>query len=105
MSLPLSLEFFPTKTPEGADKLRMLQRVVDTVDRRQHHTERAREIEIRGSQVVTAKAVLAFTQRVVEVVRQEAPQHAERIVARVTHEIMVAGCGPGSAAAAVDEPD
>lgn len=75
----------------GATELRTLARAMDTLSTRQHHTERAREIELRGDQVVNAKALVAFLGQIVDIIKQEVPRDADHVLKRLTAEVMVAG--------------
>lgn len=92
-----SLESLRTHLTRGASELKSIARAMETLGRRQHHTERAREIELRGEQVITARALLAFLNRVVDVIRQELPKDADRVLRRLTDEVVATsrwGGGP-----------
>lgn len=80
---------------DGAKQLRTLTRAMETVSRRQHHAERAREIDLRSDQVINARALLAFLNGIVEIVRRELPNDHERVLSRITDQIMAAGSGIG----------
>ena len=86
----------------GADQLRTIDRAMLAVSRRQHHTERAREIDLRGEQVITAKALLAFLARIVDAIRQELPKDADRVLRRLTDEVLAARGGVGLPAGVTD---
>lgn len=97
-----ALEDLSRHLKDGSDQLNSLGRAMETLSRRQHHTERAREIEQRGDQVITAKALLAFLSQVVEIVRQELPKDADRVLQRLTDALLAQGARPGFAAAQLD---
>lgn len=93
--LKRSLDELGSHLRAGEKGLRSMARVMESIQRRQHHTERAMEIDLRSDQVINARALLAFLHMVVETVRRELPKDSDRVVNRITDAIMAAGGGLG----------
>lgn len=77
----------------GADRDRAWAEILEAVKLREERADRAQILELRGQYAIPARHLEAILLRILDIVAQEAPQHADAIVQRAHAEVLGEGAG------------